>query len=65
MRIAPSGEVYITSTTASTTTGTGALVVGGGIGVGGAIYADSVHNAVWNDYAEYRRCDELSPGMCV
>jgi len=21
--------------------------------------------AAWNDYAEYRKCDELAPGMCV
>jgi hypothetical protein len=37
------GVVQINQTTASTTTSTGALVVGGGLGVGGAIFAgDSV-----------------------
>ena len=26
---------------------------------------DSVTSAVWNDYAEYRKCDLLPPGACV
>ena len=29
------------------------------------IRASKVYGAVWNDYAEYRECDLLSPGTCV
>lgn len=48
----------ITGTTASTSTSTGALIVKGGVGVGGNLYASKVYGAVWNDYAEYRICKE-------
>lgn len=30
----------------------------------GAIKANSVQGAVWNDYAEYRRGDSIDPGYC-
>jgi hypothetical protein len=42
----PSGVVTLSAGTASTTTNSGALVVGGGIGVSGSIYAGGNMNAV-------------------
>lgn len=44
----------ITGTADSTSTSTGALVVEGGLGVGGNIHAAQVYGAVYNDYAEFR-----------
>ena len=50
----------------SWSTSTGALVVKGGMGVAGAINADSISGAVWNDYAEYREAvTPVKPGYCV
>lgn len=60
-----SGVMSITNTTASTSTTTGALKVSGGLGVAGAIYGSTVHNAVWNDYAEYRKAESVEPGRVV
>lgn len=60
-----SGAMSITNTTASTSTTTGALKVSGGLGVAGAIYGATVHNAVWNDYAEYRKAETIEPGRVV
>ena len=58
--------ISVTNTTASTSKTTGALVVAGGIGVSGTIWADQVYGAVWNDYAEYREAEsDCSPGDCV
>jgi hypothetical protein len=45
LEINTSRNVLIPTTTASTTTSTGALVVSGGVGVAGAIYAGGVTNA--------------------
>ena len=62
-----SNAISITNTTASTSATTGALTVAGGMGVAGAIYANQVYGAVWNDYAEYRCADTFfKPGnvMC-
>jgi hypothetical protein len=42
----------MTDTTVSSSTSTGALVVQGGVGVGGALYATTVANAIWNDIAD-------------
>jgi hypothetical protein len=39
----PNGNVIINSTTTSTTTNTGALVVAGGVGVAGNVYANSLY----------------------
>ena len=39
-----SGDVVISSSTSSTTTGTGALKVTGGAGIAGAVYAGSIQN---------------------
>lgn len=47
-------QVNIINTTESTSETTGALVVSGGIGVSGDIYANKVMGAAWNDYAERR-----------
>ena len=55
----------ITSTINSTSTTTGALVVSGGIGAAGNIYGNKVYNAVWNDYAEFRKAETLEPGRVV
>lgn len=60
-----SSAVSITNSTTSSSTSTGALKVTGGLGVGGAIYANSVHNAVWNDYAEFRKGGSVKPGTCM
>lgn len=54
-----------TGTTAATNTTSGAVKIAGGLGVVGDIYANTVHNAIWNDYAEYRKSDLLLPGACV
>lgn len=60
------GVTTFSNTTASSSTTTGAVKIGGGLGVAGDIYGDKVFGAVWNDYAEYRICnEEYKPGMCV
>lgn len=59
-------SLSITNSTASTSTGTGALIVTGGVGVGGNLYASKVYNAIWNDYAEMRKTNfEVKFGQCV
>lgn len=59
-------NVLLGSTTASTSKTTGALVVSGGLGVAGSIYANAVYGAVWNDYAEYRTTvNNIKAGMVV
>lgn len=58
--------ISITNTTASSSTITGALQVAGGIGAQGDIWGNKVHSAVWNDYAEYRECNNYAvPGDVV
>jgi len=52
------GVISITNTTASTSTITGALKVSGGLGVAGDIWAAKVHNAVWNDIADFVEIDD-------
>ena len=59
------GVVSITNTTAATNTTSGALKVSGGLGVAGAIYGTKVYNAVWNDYAEFRKAETVEPGRVV
>ena len=59
-------HLTITDETVSTSSSTGALIVKGGMGVAGAINADSISGAVWNDYAEYREAlNPVEPGYCV
>lgn len=60
-----SGPVKIADATQSTGETTGALVVSGGVGVDGDIYANRVFGAVWNDYAERRIVEEetVLPGQ--
>lgn len=53
------GQTKVTATTASTSTSTGAVVISGGLGVGGDIYGNRVIGAVWNDYAECRESNEF------
>ena len=61
-----SSQVTIRYTTSCTSSGSGgALRVSGGIRSGENIYGVKVYNAVWNDYAEYRKADTLEPGYCV
>lgn len=50
------GATAFSNTTKSTSTTTGAVTISGGLGVAGSIYSDKTYGAVWNDYAEYRRC---------
>lgn len=58
--------ISVSNTTASTSKTTGALVVAGGVGVAGTVYADKVYGAVWNDYAEYREAfGRFEGGMCM
>lgn len=60
------GQLKVTNTTASSSTTTGALIVSGGVGVAGSVYAASVYGAVWNDYAEYREpIEPIAAGYCV
>lgn len=64
--VTSSSTLKITDTTSSSSTSTGALVVSGGVGVGGSVRANSVYGAVWNDYAEYREANyHIQPGYCV
>ena len=58
-------NLTITDTTPSTSINTGSLIVSGGVGISGDIYANNVYGAVWNDYAEYRRADSIEPGRVV
>lgn len=61
-----SGATTFSNTTASTSTTTGAVKISGGLGVAGSIYGSKVYGAVWNDYAEYRICnEEFLPGQVV
>lgn len=61
-----SNAVVFSNNTESTSTTTGAVTIAGGMGVAGAIWADQVYGAVWNDYAEYREVSgEFAPGDCV
>lgn len=60
------GAITISDTTPSTSKTTGALKVSGGVGVAGDIYGNNVYGAVYNDYAEYRRCSQhILPGSVV
>ena len=47
-----SGPITFSSTTASTSTSTGAVVISGGLGVQGNIYGSKVWGCVWNDLAD-------------
>lgn len=62
-----SGGVTISDTTEATNEESGALVVKGGVGVAGDVYANRVFGAVWNDYAERRIVEDeiVSPGQVV
>lgn len=60
-----SGVTSFTNTTASTSTSTGAVKISGGLGVAKNIYGNKVYNAVWNDYAEFRRGCTEKGGYCV
>lgn len=60
-----SSALTISATTASSSTSTGALIVKGGIGAAGNIYGAKVYNAVWNDYAEFRKAETIEPGRVV
>ena len=59
------GPLAIANSTASSSKTTGALVVNGGVGVGGKLYASEVWGAVWNDYAEFRHSEKVEPGRVV
>lgn len=52
------GVTTFSNTTASSSTTSGAVKISGGLGVAGNIYGSKVYGAVWNDYAEYRICNE-------
>ena len=59
------GVKTFSDTTASSSTGTGAVIIKGGLGVAKYIYGSRLYNGVWNDYAECRSVDTLEPGLCV
>ena len=61
------GVTSFTNNTTSTSTSTGAVMITGGLGVGGEVYASKVHNAVWNDLADSIIVNEdcnLEHGYC-
>lgn len=60
------GITTFSNTTASTSTTTGAVTITGGLGVGGDVYGERVHGAVFNDYAEFRNTVlYIKPGQIV
>lgn len=57
-------QVYLTGATG--TSATSLQLTGAYVTTAGALYSTTVHNAVWNDYAEYRRAREpIAPGRVV
>lgn len=60
-----SGVQSFTNTTDSSSTGNGAVVISGGLGVAKNIRASKVYNAVWNDYAECCKSYDEEPGRCL
>lgn len=52
------GVTLFSNTTPSTGKTSGAVKISGGLGVAGDIYANAVHNAVWNDLADSISVDE-------
>lgn len=54
------GKITSTSTLTQDVNGDWALDI-----PNGDIRANKIWNAVWNDYAEYRECEDLIPGTCV
>lgn len=61
------GPIEFSNTTASTSTSTGAVVISGGLGVQGNLYASKVWGCVWNDLADCIDVPEdtdLVPGRC-
>ena len=59
------GVKTLTDTTVAQDTASGALIVKGGIGCAKYIYASRVYNAVFNDYAEFRKAEVIEGGYCV
>ena len=49
----------------STSNTNGTVVVTGGVGVSGNIYATNVYGAVWNDFAEFREGPANVPGYVL
>lgn len=58
-------NLIVNTGTASSNNTSGAVVITGGLGVSADIYASAVHNAVWNDYAEFRKGIIVKPGTCM
>ena len=58
-------SAYSTSSSSTSATTVNRIATIYAIPSTGALYANKVYNAVWNDYAEYRECDILPPGTCV
>ena len=59
------GATIFSNTTESSSTTTGAVKISGGLGVAKNIYAAKVYNAVWNDYAEFRKGTTSQGGWCM
>ena len=55
------GSMTMSGVDSSSTT-TGTMVITGGVGVSGNIYAANVYGAVWNDFAEFREGPANIPG---
>lgn len=59
------GDTSITGATIIQSTNKQETSTGYALQVSGDITGNKVFNAVWNDYAEYRKCEDLPPGTCV
>ena len=59
------GAKTFSNTTDSSSTTTGAVKISGGLGVAKNIYGNKVWNAVWNDYAEFRKGTTIEGGYCL
>ena len=59
------GDASITGATIIQSTNKQENSTGYALQVSGDITGNKVFNAVWNDYAEYRECEDLLPGTCV
>lgn len=60
----PSTGVYGTEDETSTVL-TGSITTQGGIAAGKSIKGYKIYGAVFNDYAEYRKSNNVMPGQCV
>ena len=60
-----SGSINVNSIDVDDNINASSINVNGNINASGTITGNMVYGAVFNDYAEYRECYELKPGLCV